>query len=143
MKIWEKVLVVVAMTLLIVVALVFVFGIYFLGLTGFFSLIGVYYKSIGSLLLFVLYCFLVGIVFEIIEYVILFFIVRANIRSKEKWVWIALVKLFLTWIVIHTVNELMTTVVLSGFAEFLTALLIVSIDIVFDDEKKVENEDNN
>ncbi|WP_240377961.1 YrvL family regulatory protein [Bacillus piscicola] len=135
MKLWEKVLVVVAMTLLIVVALAVVFGGIFLGLTGFFSLIGVTYESNGSLLLFLFYCFLVGIFFEIIEQIILLFIKKANLRSKEKWIWIALIKLVLTWVVIHTVNELMTTVVLSSFAEFLTALLIVSIDIVFDDDE--------
>lgn len=128
------------MTLLVVVAVAVVFGGFFLGLTGFFYLIGVTYESIGSLLMFVLYCFLVGIFFEIIEKIIVYFIVRANMGSRIKWVWITLVKLVLTWIVIHTVNELMTTVVLSGFAEFLTTLLIVSIDIVFDDEKKVEDD---
>jgi len=128
------------MTLLVVVAVAVVFGGFFLGLTGFFSLIGVTYESIGSLLMFVLYCFLVGIIFEIIEKIVVYFIVRANMGSRIKWVWITLVKLVLTWIVIHTVNELMTTVVLSGFAEFLTTLLIVSIDIVFDDEKKVEDD---
>lgn len=140
MKIWEKVIVGLAMTLLVVVAVAVVFGGFFLGLTGFFSLIGVTYESIGSLLMFVLYCFLVGIIFEIIEKIVVYFIVRANMGSRIKWVWITLVKLVLTWIVIHTVNELMTTVVLSGFAEFLTTLLIVSIDIVFDDEKKVEDD---
>jgi hypothetical protein len=140
LKIWEKVIVGLAMTLLVVVAVAVVFGGFFLGLTGFFSLIGVTYESIGSLLMFVLYCFLVGIIFEIIEKIVVYFIVRANMGSRIKWVWITLVKLVLTWIVIHTVNELMTTVVLSGFAEFLTTLLIVSIDIVFDDEKKVEDD---
>lgn len=141
MKFWEKVIVVVAMALLIVFAVSVVFGGIFLGLTGFFSLIGVTYDSIGSLLLFVFYCFLVGIIFEIIEQIILYYIVRTNLSSKEKWFWIALVNLVLTWIVIHTVNELMTTIVLSGFAEFLTALLIVIIDIVFDDEREVVNND--
>lgn len=136
MKLWEKVIVAGAMTLLIGVAVAVVFGGTFLGLTGFFLLIGVTYESIGSLLLFVLYYFLVGIIFEIIEHILLYFIKRAHIRSKEKWVWIALVKMVLTWVVIHTVNEFMTTVVLSGFAEILTTLLIVSIDIVFDDDKK-------
>ncbi|TRM10772.1 hypothetical protein FH966_03030 [Lentibacillus cibarius] len=141
MKLWEKVIVVMAMTFLIVVALAIVFGGIFLGLTGFFSLIGVTYESLGSLLLFVLYCFLVGIIFEIIEWIILFFIDKSNLHSKEKWIWIVLVKLVLTWFVIHIVNELMTTVVLTGFAELLTAVLIVSIDIVFDDTKEVEEKD--
>lgn len=127
----------VAMTLLVAISIGIVFGGITFGLAGFFSLIGVSYESIGSLLLFIFFCFLVGIFFEVIEQVILFFIARANLPSKEKWVWIALIKLILSWIVIHIVNELMTTVVLSSWAEFLTALLIVSIDIVFDNKKEV------
>lgn len=129
----------IAMTILVVVSIAVVFGGIFFGLAGFFSLIGVSYESVGSLLMFVFYCLLVGIVFEVIEQIILFFIARANLPSKEKWVWIALIKLGLTWIVIHIVNELMTTVVLSSWAELLTALLLVSIDIVFDDKKGVVN----
>ncbi|PIC84929.1 hypothetical protein CSV72_16245 [Sporosarcina sp. P20a] len=136
MQFREKIIIGVAMTLLVAVSIGIVFGGIIFGLAGFFSLIGVSYESIGSLLLFIFFCFLVGIFFEVIEHVILFFITRASLPSKEKWVWIALIKLILSWIVIHIVNEIMTTVVLSSLAEFLTALLIVSIDIVFDDKKE-------
>lgn len=132
----EKIIIGVAMTLLVAVSIGIVFGGIIFGLAGFFSLIGVSYESIGSLLLFIFFCFLVGIFFEVIEQIILFFITRANLPSKEQSVWIALIKLILSWIVIHIVNEIMTTVVLSSLAEFLTALLIVSIDIVFDDKKE-------
>ncbi|ARJ39381.1 hypothetical protein SporoP8_11150 [Sporosarcina ureae] len=112
-----------------------VFGGIVFGLASFISLLGVSYESIGSLLWFIFFCFLVGMFFEIIEQVTLFFIARSKAHSKEKWIWIALSKFILSWIVIHIVNASMTTVVLSGVAEFLTALLIVSIDIVFDDKK--------
>ena len=78
LKIWEKLLVVVAMTLLIVGSITIFFGGIFFSLAGFFSLIGVTYDSMGSLLLFVLYCFLVGIVFEIIEKIISVFIVKGK-----------------------------------------------------------------
>lgn len=139
LKFREKIIIGVAMTLLFAVSIGIVFGGIVFGLAGFFSLIGVSYESIGFLLLFIFLAFLVGIFFEILEQVILFFISRANLPSKEKWVWIALIKLILSWIVIHIVNELMTTVVLSSLAVFLTALLIVSIDIVFDDKKETVN----
>lgn len=138
MQFREKIIIGVAMTLLVAVSIGSVFGGIVFGLAGFFSLIGVSYESMGSLLLFIFFCFLVGIFFELIEQVILFFIIRANLPSKEKWIWIALIKLILSWIVIHIVNELMTTVVLSSLAELLTALLIVSIDIVFDDKTEAD-----
>lgn len=132
----DKIIIGVAMTLLVAVSIGIVFGGIIFGLVGFFSLIGVSYESIGSLLLFIFFAFLVGIFFEILEQITLFFITRANLTSKEKWIWIALIKFILSWIVIYIVNELMTTVVLSSLAVFLTALLIVSIDIVFDDKKR-------
>ena len=132
----DKIIIGVAMTLLVAVSIGIVFGGIIFGLAGFFSLIGVSYESIGSLMLFIFFTFLVGIFFEIIEQITLFFITRANLPSKEKWIWIALIKFILSWIVIYIVNELMTTVVLSGLAVFLTALLIISIDIVFDDKKR-------
>ncbi|WP_158233512.1 YrvL family regulatory protein [Sporosarcina sp. P29] len=132
----DKIIIGVAMTLLVAVSIGIVFGGIIFGLAGFFSLIGVSYESIGSLLLFIFFAFLVGIFFEILEQITLFFITRANLTSKEKWIWIALIKFILSWIVIYIVNELMTTVVLSSLAVFLTALLIVSIDIVFDDKKR-------
>lgn len=135
----DKIIMGLAMTLLVAVSIGIVFGGIIFGLAGFFSLIGVYYESIGSLLLFIFFTFLVGIFFEIIEQVTLFFITRANLPSKEKRVWVALIKLILSCIVIYIVNELMTTVVLSGLAVFLTALLIVSIDIVFDEKKETAN----
>lgn len=138
MKFHEKVIVGTAMTLLVVIATSIVFGGLFFSITGFFALIGVTYESIGSLLLFVFYCLLLGIAFEIIEMILLFFVARTNLQNREKWIWIAFVKLISTWIVIHIVNELMTTVVLSSLAEFLTALLIVSVDVVFDDKKKLK-----
>ena len=135
----DKIIIGIAMTLLVAVSIGIVFGGLVFGLAGFFSLLGVSYESIGSLLWFIFFCFLVGIFFEIIEQVILLFIARSKAPSKEKWIWIALIKLILSWIVIHIVNEFMTTVVLSSVAEFLTALLIVSIDIVFDDKKDAVN----
>ncbi|PID04498.1 hypothetical protein CSV65_13795 [Sporosarcina sp. P31] len=136
MQLRDKIIIGVAMTLLVAVSIGIVFGGIIFGLVGFFSLIGVSYESIGSLLLFIFFAFLVGIFFEILEQITLFFITRANLTSKEKWIWIALIKFILSWIVIYIVNELMTTVVLSSLAVFLTALLIVSIDIVFDDKKR-------
>ncbi|MFD2760621.1 YrvL family regulatory protein [Lentibacillus juripiscarius] len=136
LKLRQKIIVVLALTLVVSIAIAIVFGGFFFGLTGFFSLIGVTYESTGTLLLFVLYCFLIGIIFEVIEKIVLVFIVKANIRQSEKFLWTVFVKFGLTWVVIYTVDELMGTITLSGFAEFLTALLIVSIDMIFDDEKR-------
>lgn len=132
----EKIIVIIAIALIVFVSAAIVFGGIYFGLVGFFSLIGVTYDSTGSLLLFILYCILIGIFFEVVEVGILFFIEKAKLDDKMRLFWKVLVKLGLTWFVIHIVNELMTTITLSAIAEILTALLIVCVDIVFDDDKK-------
>ncbi|WP_194841184.1 YrvL family regulatory protein [Sporosarcina cascadiensis] len=139
MKSSERIFILIAMTLLIAVSAAVVFGGLYFGLAGFFYLIGVTYESNGTLLLFVFYCILIGIIFEIIEKVILFFLMKSNLQARKKFIWMALVKLALTWMVIHTVNEWMTGITLTGFAEILTAILIFSVDIVFDDEQKKDH----
>lgn len=136
MKLLEKIIAITAIVLLILISVAVVFGGMFLGLSGFFSLIGVSYESNGSLLLFVFYCFLIGIFFEIIENIMLFLLKRSNITTKEQWIWELIVRFSLTWLLIHVVNEIVHTVTLSTFAEILTTVLMVSVDTVFDKKEK-------
>lgn len=137
---WVKCIVVAGITLIIVFALAVVFGGFFFGFAGLFALIGVHYESIGALLRFVLCWFLLGIVFEILEKVVLFFIIKSNLHRWQRVLWIGIVKFDLTWVVIHTVDELMTSITLSLFAEFLTAFLLFCADIVFDDKSHSKSE---
>ena len=136
MKLLEKIIAITAIALLILISVAVVFGGMFLGLSGFFSLIGVSYESNSSLLLFVFYCFLIGIFFEIIENIMLFLLKRSNITTKEQWIWELIVRFSLTWLLIHVVNEIVHTVTLSTFAEILTTVLMVSVDTVFDKKEK-------
>jgi len=136
LKLLEKIIAITAIVLLILISVAVVFGGMFLGLSGFFSLIGVSYESNGSLLLFVFYCFLIGIFFEIIENIMLFLLKRSNITTKEQWIWELIVRFSLTWLLIHVVNEIVHTVTLSTFAEILTTVLMVSVDTVFDKKEK-------
>lgn len=138
MKLLEKIIAITAIVLLILISVAVIFGAMFLGLSGFFSLIGVSYESNGSLLLFVLYCFLIGIFFEIIENIVLSLLKSSNIKTKKQWIWELIVRISLTWVLIHIVNEMVHTVTLSTFAEILTTLLMVSVDTVFVQKEKVK-----
>lgn len=138
MKLLEKIIAITAIVLLILISVAVIFGAMFLGLSGFFSLIGVSYESNGSLLLFVLYCFLIGIFFEIIENIVLSLLKSSNIKTKKQWIWELIVRISLTWLLIHIVNEMVHTVTLSTFAEILTTLLMVSVDTVFVQKEKVK-----
>lgn len=129
------------MILLVVGSFTIVFGGLFFSMKGFFDLIGVSYESNGALLLFALYCFLIGLIFEVVEVIVLYFIAKGHGAKRTKSFWIISVKFIFTWLVIHIVNEWMTTVTLSTLAEILTATLMVSIDIVFDESKKNKDDE--
>lgn len=137
----QKFIVAFLMILLVAGSFTIVFGGLFFSMKGFFDLIGVSYESNGALVLFALYCFLIGLIFEVIEMIILYFIEKGNITKKTKSFWIIIVKFFSTWLVIHIVNEWMTTVTLSRLAEILTATLMVAIDIVFDENKRNKDDE--
>lgn len=131
----RKFIVVFVMVLLAVVSFAVVFGGLFFSMKGFFNLLGVTYESNGALVLFALYCLLIGIIFEVIELIFVVLIEQSALKVKVKSVWVIIVKLGLSWLLIHIVNDLMTSVTLSGVAEFLTAALITCVDVVFNEEK--------
>lgn len=136
MKASKKVTGMLAVVLIISFGIAIIMGGSILGLAGFFHLIGVTYESTGTLFLFLVYCFVVGIVFEIVEVIILFQLRNTTMPQWSMFIWTICIKFGLIWAVIHIVNELMTTIHLTWYAEIYTALLIVAIDMAFDDNKK-------
>jgi len=137
-KVSERLVVVLSLIFVVVFAMAVVVGGIYFGLTGFFALVGVTYESIGTLMLFILYCLLLGVFFELVEAIIIIFLRRFNIHSSGKFFLIIALKLGLTWVLIHTVNAWMDTITFTLNAELWTTLLIVAIDVIFDDEKRKE-----
>lgn len=128
------------MLVLVTISATVVLGGVFFTFAGFFTLIGVTYDSAKSLWLFIAYCIGIGILFELLEQIIVVYIIRmTTISNKVKKIGAVLIKFVLTWFVIHIVNELMTTVSLSQLAELLTVLLMVTVDFVFDGKEKTED----
>ncbi|MFD1350837.1 regulatory YrvL family protein [Oceanobacillus caeni] len=132
----EKLATIIGIALLIILAVGFVFGLFFFGLAGIFELLGVRYESIWSLVVFVINFIILGIIVELFSKVIFKLSVR-NITGKRKVILIrAIIEGTSNWLVLFMVDELMTSITLSLKTEIIIALLLTVIEIVFDDDKK-------
>lgn len=135
MNLKDKTATVAGITLLIILVLGFVLGLYFFGLAGIFKLLGVQYKSIWSLVVFVVSFFILGIIVELFSKTIFKLSVR-NI-TREIWVFFIRISFEVTtnWLVLFTVDEFMHSITLSWKTEIIIALLIALIEIAFDNDK--------
>ncbi|WP_226035149.1 regulatory YrvL family protein [Aquibacillus saliphilus] len=135
MNIKEKMATIVGITLLIILVVGFVLGFYFFGLVGVFQLLGVQYKSIWSLIVFVVSFFILGVIVELFSKAIFKVSVR-NITGKIK---VFIIQFFFegmsNWLVLFTVDEFMKSIALSLKTEIIIALLLAVLEIVFDDKK--------
>ncbi|KKE80279.1 regulatory YrvL family protein [Oceanobacillus caeni] len=132
MNIKEKMATILGIALLIILAVGFVFGLFFFGLAGIFELLDVRYESIWSLVVFVINFIILGIIVELFSKVIFKLSVR-NITGKRKVILIrAIIEGTSNWLVLFTVDELMTSIALSLKTEIIIALLLTVIEIVFD-----------
>ncbi|WP_200416471.1 YrvL family regulatory protein [Virgibacillus salexigens] len=135
MNIREKTATIVGIGSLIILVLSFVIGLYFFGLAGIFELLGVQYNSIWSLAIFVISFLILGIIVEIFFKVIYKLSVR-NITGRIKVFFVRIsVAALSNWLVLFTVDEFMKSMILSIRSEIIIALLLVILEVVFDDDK--------
>ena len=135
MNIKEKMATVAGIGLLIILVVGFVFGLYFFGMVGVFELLGVQYKSIWSLVVFVASFFILGVIVELFSKPIFKLSVQ-NITGKIKVFFIRISFEGATnWLVLFTVDEFMKSITLSLKTEIITALLLAILEIIFDDDK--------
>lgn len=136
----EKIIVIIGITLLIVLAVGFVFGLFFFGMAGVFKLLGVQYDSIWSLVIFVICMFGVGLILEVVTKSI-FVLSARNMTEKTKILLIRIIIEFTSnWLVLFTVDELMNSITLSVQTEVVIAALLTAIEIIFDDDDKEDEE---
>ena len=135
MKIKEKTAIVAGIALLIILVAGFVLGLYFFGLAGIFELLGVQYKSIWSLVVFVVSFYILALIVELFSQAI-FELAVQNITGKIKVFFIRIsFESTSNWLVLFTVDEFMKSITLSMKTEIIIALLIAVLEIVFDDDK--------
>ncbi|GGK02526.1 hypothetical protein GCM10007063_26050 [Lentibacillus kapialis] len=131
----EKTATIVGMTLLIILVAGFVLGIYFFGIEGIFELLSIQYKSVWSLVVFVVSVFILGIIIELFSKAIFKLSVR-NITGKGKVSFIRIIIEGISiWLVLFTVDEFMNSITLSLKTEIIVALLLAVLEIIFDNKE--------
>ena len=131
----EKTATVVAIAILIIMVVGFVFCLYLFGMAGFFKLFGVQYNSAWSLVLFVAGFFVLGIIVELFTEAIFKLSIR-NMTGKSK---VFLIRIGFesasNWLVLFTVDEFMGGITLSLEVEIIIALLLAVIEASLDGDK--------
>jgi hypothetical protein len=132
----EKTVFMIGISLLIIMVLGFVFGLYFFGFVGVFNLIGVEYQSIWSLVMFVVCFYILGLLFD------LFFDAMAKIavQNISGTVRAFRIKMFFgfvsNWLVLFVVDTIMESITLSLKTKLIVALLLGVLELIFDNKKE-------
>ncbi|MFC7319523.1 YrvL family regulatory protein [Halobacillus campisalis] len=130
-----KVVVISSLSFIILLGLALVLGVLFLGMVGLFQVLGVTYESNRSLILFGVLVFVIGAFFEILSKLFISISIRSNfIRSQRVRVKIA-VDLLVTWTAIYIVDEIVASVTMHFWSQWIFAFLLVALDYAFDDRK--------
>lgn len=139
MTLKDKMLTIVGITLLIIFVIGVIFGFYFFGMAGIFELLGIYYESIWSLVVFVVSFFLLGLMIEII-FKAIYSLAVEKIAGKVKRLFTRLVmEVFANWLVLFTVDEVMRSITISFTSEILVAFLIAIFEFIFEEKKDVNH----
>ncbi|BDG48997.1 MULTISPECIES: YrvL family regulatory protein [Parageobacillus] len=136
MNFLEKIIVVTALTLLVILSVAFIIGSIFFGITGFLNLFGVKYESFSSLLLFVLFFFLIGFILDFISIAFIRFATQ-NLRGKYKSFFTRMmIDCTFSWLSFHTADEMISGITIPFTTEILAVLLFFLIEIAFEDTEK-------
>jgi hypothetical protein len=136
LSLFEKVLVISALTLLVVISIMFVIGSIFFGFVGFFKLFGVRYTSPYSLISFVLLLFLFGGVVDLISITLITLLSRYETGKYKSFITRMVIDCTFTWLALHTVDEYMNSITIPLKTEFVAVLLLFFIEVSFDNRKK-------
>jgi hypothetical protein len=132
----EKTVIITGITILIILVIGFVFGIYFFGFVGVFKLLGIHYRSNLALVIFVASFFMLGILVD------LFFDALAKLAVER--VTGTVIAFFIqmligfasNWLVLFTVDTFMESITLSLKTKLIVALLLAVLEPIFDNKKK-------
>ncbi|MFF2596807.1 YrvL family regulatory protein [Priestia megaterium] len=136
LNIFEKMLVVLALTLIIVLSITIVIGSLFFGISGFFSLFGVQYTSTYSLIGFVLFFFLFGFILDLFSIVFIKLSSRYISGKYKLFITRMVIDCTFTWLALHTVDEFMNSITIPFTTEIIAVLLFFFIEVAFDVKKK-------
>ncbi|HLR02893.1 MAG TPA: YrvL family regulatory protein [Virgibacillus sp.] len=131
-----RIIVVIALSLIVLVAVTMLFGGFLLGFNGLFILFGVQYDSFWSLVLYVLSVFVIGSIVDLFAKAIVTITTQQMIGRYQKFITRMVIHTSFTWLMLYSIDEYMTTITVPLLTEIVAALLLFFLDYFFDDEKK-------
>ncbi|MCM3116321.1 regulatory YrvL family protein [Neobacillus sp. MER 74] len=136
LDLFEKVLVITAITLLVLIAFTFVIGSIFFGFVGLFNVFGVEYTSPYSLIGFLLLLLLFGGGVDLCSINLIKLSSRYVTGKYKLFVIRMVIDCTFTWIAFHTVDEYMDSIIIPLKTEIIAVLLLFFIEIAFDNREK-------
>ncbi|RRN67167.1 hypothetical protein EI200_23715 [Peribacillus simplex] len=136
LNLFNKIFVVTALTFLVILSISFVLGSFFLGIAGFFSLFGVQYESLYSLLIFVLFFFLLGFIFDLFSIAFIKLSSQYVLGKYKLFITRMVIDCTFTWLALHTVDEFMNSITIPFTTEIIAVSLFFFIEVAFDVKKK-------
>jgi|SRR5699024_6474473 len=131
-----KLIVMFIILLLISIPILFILGVFFFGFAGIFTLLGIQYNSIWSLILFVLAYFMIGFVVDIFFDGLRKLTVQYTKGRLESFTIQLIISFLGNYMVISIVELLISSISLSLGTKIIIVLLNSLLDVVFDDKAK-------
>lgn len=128
----SKLIEIVSITFIVAIALVVIFGGYFFGIKGLFSILGVTYDSNQTLVLFILVCFAVGLIIDPLTKIISMILARS--LSLKKTALFAYILYFVSnFITICFADYYMQSIYIPDVLLVVISALMAFIELAFDD----------
>ena len=134
----SKVLIVVTIAILLLTSVGAVFAVYYFGILGVFNLLGVEYDSLFSLLLFVIFYFLLGLLGDIVQKAFIILISSLSINHYATKLVEFSIYLLVNWSIISFLNFLMQSIHVEMLTQVIAAAIIALIEFTLEnyDKKK-------
>ena len=136
MNLIEKTFGITTLTILIILSISFVFGGYFFGLAGIFSIFGVNYDSFNSLLIFFIFFLFLGSVSDLFANILIrlstpYIPGKFNLSFTRM-----LIDCTFTWLALYTADEFMNSITIPFSTEIVVTLLLFFIEVALDNKKE-------
>ncbi len=125
--------------MLILIVLSFIFGIFFFGVAGFFSLLGVTYDSVEALVYFTGLLLLIDFLLEPLAKIVSILFSRAfQFQSYKQFIVRTIVMVASSTLSFYIVDECIIGITIPLRTELLLGVIFCLIELVFEDKPKLE-----
>ncbi|MCU9611940.1 regulatory YrvL family protein [Caldibacillus lycopersici] len=113
-----------------------ILAVYFFGVKGLFTLTGVSYHSIFTIVKFLIYCFLFGLITDIVLLTFKVLFMLFPLQAYQIQLLLFLTNTYLSWLVVHFVDYWMINIAIDTWIEIIGAILLAAIDYIIDFNKE-------